>query len=360
MIVLLWRLITAIVALLVVSVHLVLISRPATPLPLLVTSQIRPQASLWVRDIYRGREYRLRDTEYGINPAWSPDGRWLVFNQLLPDDEVEVYAYSIVGDGKKSIGSVPLPFRPVWSPDSHWLIFYSGIVSVSGLSYVEFSPNSVSGQKFLVAAWPDVIWSSDAQHLYYRHPNDNNHLFVLPTECLALATCPDVEQSVLVNRRVDELMGWMPGERELMFISTPAQLGRPHLFAVNPQTGQVRQLVDDAVLNIPPSWSPDGQLLAVSLLKAEDYDLMNVTVDLPGLYVIDQDGHETLVWDGIAGQLHWSPAGDYLVFEGVSEDGNNRAIYLYHYPSGQLQNLSPSGALETTPAWGIFPGRAWW
>lgn len=347
----------ALLIFLLIAVQGVLVSRPSAPRPLLVLSRIRPDSSLWIRDVDTGRAYRVADSEFGINPAWSPDGRWLAFNELLPAGESNVYAFNMVTGVKQYVGNVPIPFRPLWSPNSRWLIFYSGIVSVSGLSYVEVTPTRTSGQKFLAPGWPDIVWSVNSKWLYYRRPGDEDDLFMLPSECLINATCPDVERIIHLRRRIDGLMGWMPNKRELMFISTPVQSRQPHLYTVDSQTGFVSPLLDENVLNTEPSWSPDGELLAVSLLKPEDYDLLNVTVDIPGLYLIDHDGRQKLIWDGVAGQITWSPVGDYLVFEGVSEDGRDRSIYIYNHTTGLVKNISPKGALETTPAWGIFPGK---
>jgi hypothetical protein len=130
------------------------------------------------------------------------------------------------------------------------------------------------------------------------------------------------------------------------------------LYSLNPQTQQLLPLIENALPGTVPVWSPDGALLAASLALPGSDLPASQSEPIPALYLIDlATGERELLWAGIAGQLGWSPEGDFLAFELVSRVGNDRSIWLYERATGAVYTVTEPGIQETSPAWVRYRGR---
>jgi len=329
--------------------------RAADPRPLLAFARIGPPSNLWLRDLDAAREYRLPGTDGGLSPIWSPDGRWLAYVRRLPDGFGSLNAFNLTTGSNQYVTTDPTLSRPVWSPDGRWLVVYSGDETSITLSFAPVTENVVAGMALLARARPGAVWSPEGSALFYQQVT--GAVVSLPPGCFGQSACPD-RQIIQPERPVTALLGWLPDGR-LMVSSPLEEAGRPYLYGLNPQTGQMSPFLADPPLTLP-AWSPDGSALAAPLLKTEDYGLFMVKTEVPELVLIDgQSGAETLIWDGVSGQLGWSPDGNRLTFEATIARPSQqyRALQLYDRRAGTVTRLTANGVVEATPAWGVFRGR---
>ena len=200
---------------------------------------------IWVLDVARGIRTRLTfgplSNEY---PAWSPDGKWIVYvadrnghsnlvrkpsdgggeeeilltdNQLLtPNDwsrdgkyiiysrgargSEEIWALPVDGDRKPFL-LVPHPANSfaVWgmlSPDGHWLSYTS---SESGTPEVYVVPFRGGQAKWQVSSNSGIFnsWSHDGKELYYL--DTSYSLFAVPVRDTGGAPQFGAAQQILAN-----------------------------------------------------------------------------------------------------------------------------------------------------------------
>ncbi len=63
-------------------------------------------------------------------PAWSPDGRWIVFVQRADSQDAFGALVVISADGSSQSQLTPTyAANPTWSPDSQWIVFARGVDS---------------------------------------------------------------------------------------------------------------------------------------------------------------------------------------------------------------------------------------
>ncbi|MCI0604208.1 protein kinase [bacterium] len=165
---------------------------------------------IWVTDTARNISTRLTSRHYDENPAWSPDGKTILFNRDLGDNQYEIYSISATGvggekillkngvqindwsmDGKWLIGQrkgkrsdlwiVPMSgsgqpypflasefyeFQASFSPDARWIAYAS---DESGHYEVYIQPFPASGKKWRISnsGGAQPRWRRDGKELFY-------------------------------------------------------------------------------------------------------------------------------------------------------------------------------------------------
>ena len=192
------------------------------------------------------------------SPRFSPDGRHLAF--VRPDDagKSQIWVMPTSGGEARKLTDVPGGITDVsWSPDSSALAFVSDVD-------------------------PD------------RAPDDHD---------------PKKDPRVSVVRRIRyraDGLGWR-GE------------AFRHIFVVNMESGDTRQLTDGEGDDSAPSWSPDGESIAFVADRRADRE----TATHSDVYAVPANGGELeLRSQGLSSvaALCWSPSGDALAVVGSDDD----------------------------------------
>jgi serine/threonine protein kinase len=166
---------------------------------------------IWITDTARNVSTRLTaQPEFDLNPTWSPDGKTVLFNRDVGDEEYVIYSISASGvgseqivlkegvdlndlssDGKWIIGqrtgkksdlwivpmtSSPKPyplvasefqeFQGAFAPDTRWIAYTS---DESGDYEVYVQPFPVSGKKWRISTngGAQPHWRADGKELFY-------------------------------------------------------------------------------------------------------------------------------------------------------------------------------------------------
>lgn len=131
----------------------------------------------WIRADGAGNAQRLAESKYAqFAGSWGPDGKVLAFRQVNPDTGNDIMILAIQGDEKSGWKpGEPKPFlnspfselNPAFSPDGRWLAYQS---NESGDFEVYARPFPGPGGKWQVSTGGGLFpeWSHNGKELFYR------------------------------------------------------------------------------------------------------------------------------------------------------------------------------------------------
>lgn len=97
---------------------------------LIVSGSLEPYDTHALREIFRFRpdgthiEQLTDTTQDSSSASYSPDGRWIVFEDGSPHATAYLYLMRADGTETRQISTVPINARsPSWSPDGEWIVF---------------------------------------------------------------------------------------------------------------------------------------------------------------------------------------------------------------------------------------------
>jgi len=240
------------------------------------------RAAIWVagRDGSEPRRFTAGDKRDG-SPRWSPDGRSLAFVSNRGDEKAQAQIYVIPAEGGEARKLTDLKDgagEPVWSPDSTRIAFAARV--------------------------PDEAYEEEDDKK--RRPRRFTRLMF----------------------KLDST-GWI-GDR------------RKHVFVVDLEGGEPRQITTGDGEHDSPAWTADGKQLLFVAERGESWD----TELINRLYVVDAAGGEPRQLTGDDASYEApvvSPDGTRVAYRFTLEDGS----YPHHTQLG-VMNLDGSGAMLLT------------
>jgi dipeptidyl aminopeptidase/acylaminoacyl peptidase len=241
------------------------------------------RSAIWVGPLDGSEEARrfTAGEKRDGSPRWSPDGRWLAFVSNRGDDKAQAQIYVIPahgGEARKLTDLKESVANVVWSPDSTRLVFSA---RVRDGAYEEEEDGKRKPRRF--------------------------------TRLL---------------QKLDSV-GWT-GDR------------RTHVFVVDLEGGEPRQLTEGDCEDGTPAWSPDGKRIVFDALRGERWDIELIS----RLYVVDADGGEPTQLTGDEGSYEtpvFSPDGTRIAYRFSVEDGTEP-----HNTQIGVMNADGSGATVLT------------
>jgi Tol biopolymer transport system component len=280
-----------------------------------------------------------RLTDFGFNPAWSPDGKEIVFateGPLLPFGRgtiSQLWAVK-VDSGEKRLIAKGDAVQPAWSPDGRWIAYW-GLPEGGGQRDL-WIIDSRGGSPIQITSDPAIdwnpVWSPDGQYLYFSSdrggtmslwriridPSSGEAIgqpegFTVPAEFSAhLSISRDGKKilySALEPRSNIEKIGFDPDRPALV---PPAQMvtrgTTPFMDAdpspdgewitmrtgVNPEDiyvcrsdgTELRKLTDDPFKDRGPRWAPDGKRILFYSERSGRYEFWSIKPDGSGLQQI--------------------------------------------------------------------------
>jgi Tol biopolymer transport system component len=279
-----------------------------------------------------GRE----DEQY---PAWSPDGRHLIFTRYgclvvsTPDGSAErqVTPLELCADG-----------FPDWhgraaesDPRDRWLAFVDERGGTVDLFAIRADGTGLRRLTRDRAAEQYPSWSPDgSQIVFERRTGDSSDLWLIDVSSGAARRLTE-------NPGIDWTPAWSPDGNRIAFASV--RQGAPlSLYTMTPEGRRIRR-IRHTEGGADPAWSPDGTRLAYRK-------------ELPGndeIFVIDpngSDGRNLTEHPANDFSPDWSPHGNRVVFESVRDA--NYELYSVSVDGSNLRRLTTSPASDQFPAWG--------
>lgn len=195
------------------------------------------------------------------------------------------------------------------------------------------------------------VWSPNGQKIAFVSQRDGNRdIYVMDAECLTeVSTCDQNVVNVTRHPADDWTPAWSPDGQRLVFSSIRA--GNWEIFAVevacmaDPEScpDQTTQITSDGNANILPVWSPDGSRIAFSSKASGNWDIYTMNNSGSAVRQITTDPANDL-------SPAWSPDGKQIAFE-TNRDGNVE-VYVMSANGANPRNISNfSLANDHGPTW---------
>ncbi|HEX9185905.1 MAG TPA: protein kinase [Vicinamibacteria bacterium] len=232
---------------------------------LVFTSDRGGTLDLWSQPLDRGRPAgparRLTDDVGTENmPAISPDGRWLAFGRVL-DGQRDIWTMPLSGGLARRITEDPAVDKTAaWSPDATRLAFASERGGTGHVWIVPMANGAAAADPVQVTSGPDEdffpCWSPDGKRLaFVRRSASGFGVWIVPADGGA-------------PRRVLEPAGYVRWDRtgRRLLVAVPGVGGPARLVGVDPESDSVTPLpavsLDPDSTLVPFDISPGGELLA--------------------------------------------------------------------------------------------------
>lgn len=251
----------------------------------------------------------------------------------------EIYVMDFDGHNRTKITNHrSIAISPAWSPDGKALIFTSYRDSNPDVFLREIfygREKKVSYQKGLNIA-PD--WSPDGEKIVLTLSQDdgNSDIYIIR---------PD-------GKKVDRLTNdwandvspcWSPDGKKIAFVSNRS--GTPQIYIMDVKTGKVRRLTFEGSYNTSPAWSPRGDKIAFAARRGNAFAICTINTDGSGLNQLTSNSgsHES---------PSWSPNGRYLAFS--SNRGGRKKIYIMLADGSGERSVTRGKGNDTDPCWSPY------
>ncbi|HET9315918.1 MAG TPA: hypothetical protein VFQ51_10030, partial [Vicinamibacteria bacterium] len=211
---------------------------------------------------------RFAGGRYYRSPRWSPDGRWIAYEQ---GDGVRSDLFAVRSDGSAKPVQLTQDSSLVnglsWTPDSGAVVYSS-----SRQSTLPYLPHFRLWESSLSGAAPVALTSDEAS---YTHPHVNPSgtlaasRLLLQSDLWAFPVTGSPADNVRRAQRITHQTGQVrtpsanPQGDAVAFLSDSG--GHANVWVVEPTTGRLRQITHEQDPDVSvgvPIWSPDGRSIA--------------------------------------------------------------------------------------------------
>ncbi len=279
-------------------------------------------------------------------PDALPLARGDIAFESMRDGDVEIYVMNADGSGQTRLTNNPAVDRdPAWSPDGRQIVFASTRDdSLVGNVEIYVMNADGSGQTRLTNnPAGDLVpaWSPNGRQIAFDSYRDGNiEIYVMNVDGSG--------QTRLTNNPAAETgSAWSPDGTQIAFVS-----GRDlndEIYVMNADGGGQTRLTNNTTQDFDPAWSPDGTQIAFESLRDGNAEI----------YVMNADGSgQARLTNNLTADLHpaWSPDGTQIAF--VSNRDGNFEIYVMNADGGGQARLTNNPAQDGKPSWGFAKADA--
>ncbi len=278
------------------------------------------QSSIYIMNADGTRPRKLFD---GGSPIWSPDGARIAYTAQGQPSGTQVFIRYMDGDGAVTqiTRVTTAPANISWSPDGKWISFTMQVPNSENSWRVE---GQLGQYRPRGATWtqpPRVVEKLDYRQDGQGFTADaSQQIFVVPADGGTPRQITSGEWSASAPE-------WTPDGRTMIYGSGPRvpdaeyEWRESEIYAVDVNSGQIRQLTRRKGPDGSPSVSPDGKRIAYT-----GYDWTTDTWKDAALYLMNIDGSSPrllLDMDRSPQGLTWATDGSGIYFTTQSDGAQN-------------------------------------
>jgi TolB protein len=237
-----------------------------------------------------------RDNTVNLSPAWSPDGKWIVYTSYAARNP-DLVMINTTGEKRQTLNRFPgLNAAPAWSPDLQKIAF---------------------------------VLSRD----------QNSEIYLLKKNRKL--------QRLTRHYNIDTSPTWSPDGKKIAFTSDRSGTAAPQIYIMDAEkgdSGKVTRISFGSSYNDNPSWSPNGDKIAYTSLVGKKFQIS----------VYDLETHKSLIvtkGTGSAEKPSWSPDGRFIVYRKQVNGRSN--IFIKSLRSDWVRQLTFSGKIHS-PSWSPY------
>ena len=323
------------------------------------------QSIAWIINVETGLKRQLTDGRGdAAQPSWSPGGARVAYWGKNPAAQRDIWTIPAQGGEPVAVtDDAAFDWNPVWSPDGRYIYFSSDRGGSMNLWRVP-----VEEQSGRVTGPPEPLTtpSTYAQHVAFSRDGRRAAYvsLVSSTNIMKVAFNPYKEalagQPVAVTRGSGHAStpNLSPDGEWIVYSSMGEK--QEDLFVVDKDGAQPpRQLTDDAHKDRGPVWSPDGTRVAFYSGRSGNYELWTIRADGSDLRQMTFSGGQSVaypVWSPDAARLCFSrPAESSSIIE-VSKPWSEQAVW--RLPAPPDRRIDVFWASSWSPDGGRLAGWA--
>src|SRR6266571_2327557 len=265
---------------------------------------------LWAVNVGTG-EKRLITNIDAVQPNWSPHGYRIAYQGRRNDVQRDIWTIPAEGGDPVEVTNDPaMDWNAVWSPDGKYLYFVSdrgGSMNLWRVAIEEKTGKVLGSAEAITTPSPYVAhlsFSSDGRHLAYSN--------LVRSGNLQRVGFDPVRETVVGQP------GWVTQSSRVAFVPDVSSDGewltfdtqtdkQEDIFVVRRDGSGLRQLTDDSYKDRAPRWSPDGRRIVFFSDRTRNWEIWMINADGSGLQQVTYTG-------GAAIGPIWSPDGTRLIY----------------------------------------------
>ena len=253
-----------------------------------------------------------RNQEFDCEPAFSPDGRTIAFGRgFFGGDQGDVFVVSISGGEPRRLTSGNSGGSPAWTQDGKEIVFGSPMGGLRSLWRVPASGGTLRPVAGVgeFATHPSI--SRKGNQLVYEHTIHTNYIWRLDLKDVRHAFGSPTR--VLSARGFNLRPSFSPDGKKIVFESD--RLGYSDIWYCESDGSNCVQLTSLHGISGTARWSPDGHYISFESISQDYYEIY--VMEIPG-------GRPLLVatFPGVdKGAPNWSRDGKSIYFSSANERG---------------------------------------
>lgn len=320
-------------------------------------------SSIWLISPSDGTERRLVE-QWSVAPnsrflTWSPDSKRLVFSGSATEEKVSGLLELDVASGSMKFltrtKNGVFDLQPAYSPDGRRVVFVRDIGRGIGRIFIlPMKPDGGAAGEPMALQWPGFesayvgspVWTPDSENILFAS-NRNPEQYLWMVKAREGAT-PQMLGS-LGSGILDAAMSPM-GELALVHERLDIDVAKLDVGALRRGDSAAPEIVVNSTrVETNPKVSADGSRVAFESNRSGPMEIWAANVDGTNLAQITNIGHAN------TGSPAWSPDGRQIAFD--SRSGGSPRIYVLPATGGKVEPITDIADLGVVPTWS--PDGAW-